>query len=59
MAKKHEADNDVKILARGGKARIIEVKKTLRVSNDVVIGIRIWGRIDFLTNDRGWSLVSE
>ena len=59
MAKKHEADNDVKILARGEKVRINEEKKTLRVSKDAVVGIRTWGRIDFLTNHRGWSLASE
>lgn len=26
---------------------------------DSVIGIRTWGRIDFLTNHRGWSLVTD
>ena len=59
MAKKHEEGNDVEILARVGRVRVKEETKTLRMSKDAVIGIRTWGRIDFLTNHRGWTLVSE
>jgi len=59
MAKKHEEVNDVRILAREGRVRVNEEKKSLRRSKDAVIGIKTWGRIDFLTNHRGWTLVSD
>ena len=59
MARKHEESDDVKILARTGRVRVNEEKKTLRMSKDAAIGIKTWGRIDFLTNHRGWTLVSE
>ena len=59
MAKKHEEGKDVEILARIGRVRVNEEKKTLRMSKDAVIGIKTWGRIDFLTNHRGWTLVSD
>ena len=59
MAMKHEEGRDVELLARSGRVRVNEEKKTLRVSKDAGIGIRTWGRIDFLTNHRGWTLVSD
>lgn len=59
MAKKHVEGDDVKILARVGRVKVNEEKETLRMSKGAVIGIKTWGRIDFLTNHRGWSLVTE
>ena len=59
MAKKHVEGDDVRILALAGRVRVNEEKKTLRMSKDAVVGIRTWGRIDFLTNHRGWSLVKD
>lgn len=59
MAKKHEEVNDARILARDGRVRVNEEKKSLRRYKDAVIGIKTWGRIDFLTNHRGWTLVSD
>ena len=59
MAKKHVEGDDVRALARAGRVKVNEEKKTLRMSKDAVIGIRTWGRIDFLTNHRGWSLVKD
>ena len=59
MAKKHEEVNDARIRARDGRVRVNEEKKSLRRSKDAVIGIKTWGRIDFLTNHRGWTLVSD
>ena len=59
MSKKHEEDKDVKILARVGRVRVDEKKKMLRMSKGAVVGIRTWGRIDFLTNYCGWTLVSD
>lgn len=59
MGKKHDEGNDVRILARLGRVKVNEEKMTLRVPKDAVVGIKAWGRIDFLTNHRGWTLVSE
>jgi len=59
MAKKHDESDDVRSLARTGRVKLNEEKKTLRVSKDALIGIRTWGRIDFLTNHRGWTLVTD
>ena len=59
MAKKHDESDDVRILARIGRVKVNEGKKTLRMSKGAFIGIRTWGRIDFLTNHRGWTLVTE
>lgn len=59
MAKKHVEGDDVKILARVGRVKVNEEKETLRMSKGAVIGIKTWGRIDFLTNHRGWSLVTD
>ena len=59
MAKKHVEGDDVKILARVGRVKVNEEKETLRMSKGAVIGIKTWGRIDFLTNHRGWSLVKD
>ena len=59
MPKKHVEGDDAGILARSGRVRVNEDKKTLRMPKDAVVGIRTWGRIDFLTNHRGWSLVKD
>ena len=59
MAKKHVEGDDVIILTRTGRVKVNEKKKTLCMSRNAVVGIRTWGRIDFLTNYRGWILVSE
>ena len=57
MSKKHEEGNDVRILSRSGRIRVEEGTKRLRMAKDALVGIRTWGRIDFLTNHRGWTLV--
>ena len=57
MSKKHDEAIDEKILDRSGRVKVDGKKKTLRMSKDAFAGIRTWGRIDFLTNHRGWTLV--
>ena len=57
MSRKHEEGNDVRILARTGRVRVDEKLKKLRMSKDALVGIRTWGRIDFLANHCGWTLV--
>ena len=57
MAKIHVESNDLKILARG-KVKVNEKRKMLRMSRGAVAGLKTRGRIDFLTNHRGWTLVT-
>ena len=59
MAKKHVEEDDAKILDRTGRVGVDKGNKTLRMSKGAVIGIKTWGRIDFLTNHQGWTLVSR
>lgn len=50
--KKHDENKDVHILSKFVK--IDSRNKTIRASKDTCIGIRLWGRIDFLTKYRGY-----
>jgi hypothetical protein len=59
MAKKHDESNDVDILIRVGRIKVNKEKKILRMSKGTDVGIRTWGRIDFLTHYRGWTLITE
>lgn len=53
MRKKHEENNDVRCLSRNG-IKCDERVKVIRANKGSVIGIRSWGRIDFLTHYKGW-----
>ena len=57
MVKRHQENNDVRILARMGRVSVNEEKKTIRMAKDAVIGIKAWGRIDYLCNYKGWKIV--
>ena len=59
MKKTHVENNDVQLLARMGRVGVNEDKKMLRASKNAVIGIKTWGRIDYLVNHRGWSMVMD
>ena len=59
MKKTHVENNDVQILARMGRVGVNADKKMLRVSKNAVIGIKTWGKIDYLVNHRGWSMVRD
>ena len=59
MGKKHDEGNDVRILTRLGRVKVNEKEMVIRVPKNAVVGNKAWGRIDFLTNHRGWKLVSE
>lgn len=58
MAKKHDESNDVGILIRIGRVKVDKERKILRMSKGTDVGIRTWGRIDFLTHHRGWTVLS-
>lgn len=59
MKKTHVENNDVQLLARMGRVGVNEDKKMFRASKNAVIGIKTWGKIDYLVNHRGWSMVRD
>ena len=59
MKKTHVENNDVQLLARMGRVGVNADKKILRASKNAVIGIKTWGKIDYLVNHRGWSMVRD
>lgn len=59
MVKRHQENNDVRILARMGRVSVNEEKKTIRMAKDAMIGIKTWGRIDYLCNYKGWKIVMD
>lgn len=52
---KHDENKDLKLFSRIGKVNT--VTKTLKASKSQVIGIRMWGRIDFLTHYCGYVFI--
>lgn len=52
---KHEENVDVRLLSR--IAKIDSRMKVIQVSKSQTIGIKSWGRIDFLCNHKGYRLV--
>lgn len=55
MAKRHDENSDLRSFGRIGSFNV--VTKTLRASKAVVIGIRMWGKIDYLVNYCGYYFV--
>lgn len=52
MNKKHDENKDIRLISR--IAKIDYSTKTIQAPKSTVIGIRSWGRIDFLTRHCGW-----
>ena len=57
MAKKHDENKDLKSFSRVGKINYYD--KTLRASKKAIIGIRMWGKIDYLTHYCGWTFMYD
>lgn len=57
MVKKHEEKKALKSFSRVGEVKASS-SKSLRVSKGAIVGIKMWGKIDYLTHYRGWTLVS-
>lgn len=55
MAKKHDENKDLKSFSRVGKIDYSD--KILRASKSAIIGIRLRGKIDFLTHYCGWTFI--
>lgn len=52
---KHDENKDLKSFSRIGK--VSPGDKTLRASKNAIIGIHMWGKIDYLTKYCGWHLI--
>lgn len=59
MGKKHEMWIDEAILTWASQVGVDDVNRTLYVSKKSVVGIKAWGRIDFLVRYNGWKLVLD
>ena len=53
--KKHDENRDLRSFSRIGK--IDYSSKTLQCAKSAIIGIHLWGKIDFLTKYCGWHFV--
>lgn len=53
MTKKHDENKDLRSFSRIGKVSYYD--KTLQASKKAIIGIHLWGKIDYLTKHCGWS----
>lgn len=54
--KKHDESKDVQALNRAG-IRAFPGTKTIEIDKSQVVGIKQWGRIDYLTHYCGWHVV--
>ena len=55
MAKRHDENKCLRSFRRIG--RIDFYNKTLQASKSAIIGIHLWGKIDYLTKYCGWHFV--
>ena len=49
---KHDENKDLRLVSR--VAKVDFSNKTIQTSKSTIIGIRTWGRIDYLVNYCGW-----
>ena len=52
---KHDENKDLRSFSRIGKVNISD--KTLQAPKSATIGIKLWGKIDYLTHYCGWFFV--
>lgn len=55
MAKKHDENKDLRLVSR--IAKIDYSNKTIQAPKSAIIGIKTWGRIDYLTHYCGWFFI--
>lgn len=55
MSKKHDENKDLRSVSR--IARINYSDKTIRAAKGTLIGIHMWGKIDFLTHYCKWHFI--
>lgn len=55
MSKQHDENKDLRSLSH--IAKISQYDKSIKCNKSATIGIKMWGKIDFLTKYRGWHFV--
>ena len=55
MAKRHDENKCLRSFKRIGRVDMYD--KTLQASKNAVIGIHLWGKIDYLTKYCGWHFI--
>lgn len=53
--RKHDESKDLKSVSRIG--RVISYNNTIELSKGATIGIKMWGKLDFLTKYRHWRII--
>ena len=54
---KHDENKDLRLFSKVGNVNY--GNKTLKASKATLIGIRMWGRIDYLTHYCGWHFILD
>lgn len=55
--KNHDENKDLRLFSRIGK--VDSITKTLKANKNQLIGIRMWGRIDYLTKYCGYVFIRD
>lgn len=55
MGKKHDENKCLRSFGRIGRVNLYD--KTLQASKNAIIGIHLWGKIDYLTKCCGWHFI--
>lgn len=52
---KHDENNDLRSVSKIGK--VSYSNNTITLNRNSIIGIKMWGKLDFLRNHRGWTIL--
>jgi hypothetical protein len=55
MAKRHEEERDLRSVSK--IAKVHQGQKVIEISKSQLVGIKMWGKLDYLTKYKGWYLV--
>ena len=59
MVKKHDEGSVIRLLGRLQGVTIYPGTKTIKIKTNATIGIHSWGKIDYLTNYCGYTVIKE
>lgn len=54
---KHEENKDVRLISNHTGINIDWAQHCIEIDKDATVGIRTWGRIDYLTHYCGWRAI--
>lgn len=54
---KHDENKDLRLISR--IAKVDYSNKTIKANKSTIIGIKTWGRIDYLTHYCGWFFIYD